>query len=143
MDAAGRIRLTEPRAAVTEEMVFRLVHAFYARVLKDERLGPIFRRSMSKPWAEHLATMVDFWASVTMATGRYNGRPHLAHQGLGLSPEDFQRWLTLFEATARETCGAAAELFVDRARRIADSLMIGLDIGPRTLRLSRAGEAAP
>jgi hemoglobin len=125
--------LTEPRAAVTETMVAALVQAFYGRVLGDESLGPIFRERLGRRWDEHIATMVDFWSSVALTTGRYGGKPHVAHHGLGLTPEHFSRWLALFEETAGEVCGEAAPFFVDRARRIADSLMIGLDIGPKAL----------
>jgi hemoglobin len=86
--------------------------------------------------------MVDFWSSVALGTGRYGGKPHLAHRGLGVTDEHFGRWLYLFEATAQEVCGAAAPFFVDRARRIADSLMIGLDIGPNALRLAPVASGA-
>ena len=63
-----------------------------------------------------------------------------AFRSLGLSPEHFERWLALFEATARRVCGPEAALFfVDRAERIADSLQIGLNIGPKALDLGAAG----
>jgi hemoglobin len=84
---------------------------------------------------------------VVLRTGRYGGKPHVAHRDLGLSPAHFERWLSLFAATARDICAAdAAALFVDRAHRIAESLQIGLNIGPKALTLptspaagSRAG----
>jgi hemoglobin len=39
----------------------------------------------------------------------------------------FQRWLAIFEETANEICPpAAAAHFIERARRIAQSLMLGL-----------------
>jgi hemoglobin len=45
-----------------------------------------------------------------------------AHVPLTLIGEHFDRWLDLFEKTAREVCPpAAAEHFIDKARRIADS----------------------
>lgn len=48
----------------------------------------------------------------------------------------FERWLTLFETTAREVCAPEIEeFFVDRARRIADSLQIRLGIGSKALHL--------
>jgi hemoglobin len=137
---AGRIPLAQSRAAITETMIERLVHLFYARGLEDEILSPIFRTRLSGRWDAHLATMVDFWSSVALVTGRYGGKPHVAHQPLGLLPEHFSRWLSLFERTAREVCGDAAEFFIDRARRIADSLMIGLDIGPKALNLGSMAE---
>jgi hemoglobin len=46
----------------------------------------------------------------------------------GLDREHFAHWLALFEATARELCPpAAADLFIDRAHRIAQSLQLSLD----------------
>jgi len=133
---ATRIPLFEPKAPITEAMIRHLVHSFYARVRQDGELGPIFERVIGDGWDGHLATMVDFWSSVSLGTGRYRGKPHLAHRDLGLSPEHFQRWLTLFRETASETCPEeAAAFFLDRANRIADSLQIGLNIGPKALNL--------
>jgi hemoglobin len=91
--------------------------------------------------------MVDFWSSVTMQTGTYFGKPHAAHNALGLTTEHFSRWLDLFDETIDACCtGFAAALFRDRARRIADSLQIGLNIGPKALHFpavesTRAGRA--
>jgi hemoglobin len=131
---AARIPLVEPKAHITETLIHRLVHAFYTRIRHDDELGPIFARAVGHRWDEHLATMVDFWSSVALSTGRYGGKPHLAHRGLGLTPAHFERWLALFVATAGEICSAdAAAFFVDRAHRIADSLQIGLNIGPKAL----------
>ena len=82
--------------------------------------------------------MVDFWSSVALRTGRYHGKPHLAHAGLGLSSELFQRWLALFTETVEELCQPdVAAFFADRATRIADSLQIGLGLGPKALGLGR------
>jgi hemoglobin len=134
------IPLIEPAKGVTEDMIRRLVETFYDRVLQDEELGPIFRRALAHRWSEHLAIMVDFWSSVALRTGRYQGKPQQAHRALRLEEAHFGRWLALFETTAREVCEPAiAEFFIDRAQRIADSLQIGLNIGPKALHLpSRA-----
>jgi hemoglobin len=44
-----------------------------------------------------------------------------------ITPLHFERWLELFQATAIKTCPLdAAEVFVDRANRIADSLQLGI-----------------
>jgi len=100
-------------------------------------LGPIFEARLTGRWDTHLGKMVDFWSSVALKSGRYSGRPHAAHQELGLEPAHFERWLSLFERTAHDVCdGPAAAFFVDRAHRIADSLQIGLNIGPKALQLS-------
>lgn len=119
---------------VSEELIARLVETFYGRVREDAVLGPIFMARLGEDWQPHLAKLRDFWSSVTLMSGRYRGRPQAAHAGLGLQPAHFERWLALFEATVAELCtGPAAFLFADRARRIAESLQIGLGIGPKAL----------
>ena len=124
---------------ISETLVAHLVDTFYRRIRQDPVLGPIFEARLQGRWDTHLAAMVDFWSSVTMLTGRYRGKPHVAHEPLGLTPEHFQRWLGLFEATVGDLCtGPAAALFIDRAHRIADSLQIGLNIGPKALNLPPA-----
>ncbi len=133
---ARSIPLGTPVAGVSEEMIRELVVTFYSRVLSDAELGPIFHKALSGRWSEHLAIMVDFWSSIALRTARYSGKPQAAHFELPLTPELFTRWLALFETTAREIFEReAAEFFICRAERIAESLQIGLGIGPKALRL--------
>jgi len=106
---------------LTEEMVASVVAAFYARARQDEIIGPVFNRVVAADhWPEHIRTITDFWSSMLLGTRRYMGRPmpkHLAIPELG--DAHFQRWLTLFKATAEELCPPEiAALFVDRAERI-------------------------
>ncbi|WP_262299632.1 group III truncated hemoglobin [Microvirga sesbaniae] len=135
--ATGRsIPIISPAEGVSEALIRQLVETFYDRVIRDPELGPIFHGKLSGRWARHLALMVDFWSSIALRTGRYQGKPQAAHFGLDLTPDLFARWLRLFEETAREICAPdVAAFFVDRARRIAESLQIGLGIGPKALRL--------
>lgn len=121
---------------ISEVLVKRLVHAFYARVRADGVLGPIFEARIEDRWDEHLATMVDFWSSIALMTGRYSGSPHVVHRALDLAPAHFTRWLELFDATVNDVCaGRAAAFFVDRAHRIARSLQIGIGILPMASRM--------
>jgi hemoglobin len=112
---------------VSEAMIRNLVHTFYARVRCDPVLGPIFNTRV-EDWPAHLEKLCAFWSSVMLMTGRYKGTPMRAHAELpGIASEHFQRWLSLFQATVRETCpDAAAGLFVDRSERIAQSLQLGI-----------------
>ena len=108
------------RTGISETMIAELVAKFYGRVREDELLGPVFARVQN--WDEHLAKLRDFWSSVVLTTGRYHGQPMRAHLPLSLIGDHFDRWLDLFEQTARDVCPpAAAALFIDKARRIADS----------------------
>ena len=114
------------RTGITEAMIERLVHGFYAKVRADAVLGPIFDIRI-KDWEPHLAQMRAFWSSVALMTGRYHGTPMAKHLPLPVDADHFDRWLKLFEATAREICPPEAEAhFLERARRIAASLELGI-----------------
>ena len=111
---------------ITEAMIEQLVRAFYAKVRADGVLGPIFEARIAD-WEPHLAQMFAFWSSVVLMTGRYHGTPMAKHIRLPVDAAHFDRWLTLFEQTAREICPPEAEAhFVERARRIAASLELGV-----------------
>lgn len=123
--------------SISEDLITAIVHDFYDRIRRDPLLGPIFNGRIGEHWDLHLSTLVDFWSSIALKTGRYGGKPHVVHQGLDVTPEHFAHWLSLFEATVSQHCtGDAESFFLDRARRIADSLQIGLNIGPNALNLS-------
>ncbi|MBI1407910.1 MAG: preprotein translocase subunit TatC [Caulobacter sp.] len=111
-------------------MIHDLVHAFYGRVRENKTLGPIFDRAIGERWDAHLAKLCDFWSSVMLATGRFQGRPMQAHNRLpDIQPRHFGRWLALFGDTARQVCPpAAAVLFVERATMIGRSLEMGLSV---------------
>ena len=110
------------RTGIDEAMIERLVRRFYDRVREDALLGPIFESRIAD-WEPHLARMCAFWSSVALMSGRYHGQPMRVHQPLPVDAEHFDRWLALFERTAAEICPpAAAAHFVERARRIAESL---------------------
>ncbi len=133
MSAADRrIQITESIAAETgidEAMIERLVRAFYARIREDAVLGPIFEARITD-WEPHLKRMCAFWSSVTLLTGRYSGQPMRVHAPLPVDARHFDRWLQLFAETAAEVCPpAAAEHFVFRARKIAESLELGIAVG--------------
>jgi hemoglobin len=114
------------RTGINEAMIEQLVRAFYAKVRGDEMLGPIFEARIAD-WEPHLAQMCAFWSSVALMSGRYHGAPMPKHLPLPVDAEHFDRWLALFEATAKEVCPPAAqEHFIERARRIASSLELGI-----------------
>lgn len=115
----------QARTGISEPMIARLVETFYGRVRGDTLLGPVFAQVAD--WDDHLAKLREFWSSVVLMSGRYHGQPMLAHLKLGVRGAHFDRWLELFEATARDVCPPeAAALFIDKARRIADSLEMGI-----------------
>lgn len=124
------------RAGITEAMIERLVRRFYTKVREDVVLGPIFEARIHD-WEPHLQRMTSFWSSVALMTGRYHGAPMVKHLPLPVDFEHFDRWLALFEATAYGVCPLKAEQhFVERARRIAQSLELGI-AGFHGVRLGR------
>lgn len=126
-----RARLTQAvkdATGIDEPMIERLVRTFYGRVREDALLGPVFAAKVTD-WEDHLRRLCAFWSSVTLMTGRYSGRPMPAHARLPVSAAHFDRWLALFEMTAAEVCPPkAAAMFVEKARRIAASLELGIAI---------------
>lgn len=111
---------------IDEPMIARLVDAFYGKVRADPLLGPVFDARISD-WEPHLAQMRLFWSSVALMSGVYHGRPMPKHLPLPVDAVHFDRWLKLFEQTAREVCPPpAADHFIERARRIAESLELGI-----------------
>lgn len=126
--------MTEPRSSafhivhseINEASIARLVQTFYDRARNDALIGPIFNCAVAD-WDHHIAQITDFWSSMMLKTGRYDGRPMRPHLRLPLRAEHFDRWLQLFEATAREIFPEEiADAFISRARRIADSFEMGV-----------------
>lgn len=121
--ATDRLRA---ETGIDEAMIARLVDAFYDRVRADALLGPVFA-SRIQDWGPHLAQMRLFWSSVALSTGVYQGRPMPKHLPLPVDARHFDRWLDLFAATAAEVCPPVAAAHVlERARRIAESLELGI-----------------
>jgi hemoglobin len=124
-----RSRLTREimeQTGIDDAMIERLVHTFYARVRLDPLIGPIFDARIDD-WDHHLEKLCAFWSAVALMSGRYHGQPMQKHMPLPVDGTHFDRWLELFEATATEVCPpAAAAHFIERARRIADSLEMGI-----------------
>ncbi|MGM5026943.1 group III truncated hemoglobin [Tardiphaga sp. 862_B3_N4_1] len=126
MTQTSEIGFTSFQPSLNEENIARLVQTFYGRAREDDLLGPIFNSAVTD-WDHHIAQISDFWSSMMLKTGRYNGRPMRPHLVLPLKGEHFDRWLLLFEQTAREIFPAeVTEAFMIRARRIADSFEMGV-----------------
>ncbi len=109
-----------------EELIGKVIRAFYTRARLDPLLGPIFN-SRIQDWEPHLARISDFWSAVMLRTRRYQGQPMRMHLPLPIDSKHFDRWLELFEYTARELCPKPiADEFAQRARTIGRSLEMGI-----------------
>lgn len=123
---------------IDETMIRALVDDFYGKIRRDPALAPIFAARVSD-WPTHLNTMYDFWSGVALMTGRYKGKPVLKHAPMPLRATHFARWLHLFRESANSVCPpAAAEFFISRAERVAESLQIGIANADPSLARARA-----
>ena len=113
---------------IDEHALHQLVGLFYARVRADDRIGPLFNDAISD-WPEHLDKLQSFWSSVMLTSGRYKGRPlpaHIKHSDR-MPPAAFEHWLMLWKQTTEELFEpAAAAALQDKAKRIAESLQLGI-----------------
>lgn len=129
--AIRRCKYAEAAAiGIDEALVDRVVEQFYARIRTDDLLGPIFAARIND-WPPHLARMKQFWRSVLLGSGEFSGNPMVRHRAIpGLAEHHFSHWLTLFYQTLREECAKSegAEMFGQRARMIAESLLIGVEM---------------
>ncbi len=115
---------------IDDAVISDLVESFYRAVREDPLLGPIFESHVAD-WTPHLARMKDFWASVTLESGRFRGNPMLKHIAVGgLDSVHFDRWLQLWNATLDSIAPseAAAQVFRSAAERIAASLLMGIKV---------------
>lgn len=106
---------------ISEQEISDLVDRFYARVQVDPVIGPVFNQAI-EDWPAHLTLLKSFWSSVLLGTRSYKGDPMMTHLQLPLEETHFQRWLTLFAETARETMKPEpAEMVIARSQRIAQN----------------------
>lgn len=123
---AALVARIQSETGIDEPMIRAVVSEFYRSARSDDLLGPIFEAKIGD-WDAHLNRMCAFWSSVALMSGSYHGQPMAMHMPLPIDGEHFDRWLALFEATARRVCPPdAAEHFIVRAHRIAESLELGI-----------------
>ena len=115
------------RTGITDQLIDRVVRGFYGRIRTDTLLSPIFENRITD-WEPHLRKMVEFWSSVTIMSGRYHGNPMAMHRNMPVTAIHFSRWLALFRETVQDLCPPEAQAhFIDRAERIAQSLLMGIE----------------
>lgn len=125
---AGYAASVQAATGIDEAMIARQVHAFYGAARNDALLGPVFASKVAD-WNKHLPQMCAFWSSVALMSGRYHGSPMRAHLPLPIGSTHFERWLALWAETAERECPpAAAERFIALARRIGESLSLGIAV---------------
>ncbi len=119
---------------ITQESIKKLVNTFYPTILADSITAPFFIAKLgddinSPVWQEHLELLSNFWASIALGEGSYNGNPLAAHFDLELTREAFAQWLHLFSlAIDRVYEAQAGEFFKERSQIIARNFMVNLGI---------------
>ena len=107
----------------SREHIEAFVDRFYARMLEDEQLAPIFLDVAAIDLAVHLPHIKDYWCKLLLGEQGYHRHTMNIHRQLhGKQPlrgADFQRWLALFNATL--DAGFAGER-TERARQVAASI---------------------
>lgn len=99
--------------------IILFVNTFYAKVQKDELIGPIFN-DVIKDWAPHLQKMYAFWNAVLFGVPGFTGNPFARHAPLPIKGEQFDRWILLFHETIDTLfAGDMAESTKKRAETMA------------------------
>lgn len=120
---------------ITRENIRTLIMTFYAKIVKDDIVGPFFIAKLgddmsNEHWVTHLEIIVGFWTSLAFGNPKYNGNLFLPHTKLGqLKRETFEQWLKLFAETLDEVyVDAIAAKFKERSTLIAGNFMRNLMI---------------
>ena len=103
--------------------VSRIVSAFYDKVLKDERLAPIFLDVAGIDIREHFPRIQAYWEKLLLGHNHYHRHTMNIHRRLHdrrqLTAADFDRWLGLFTETVDQHFeGQKAE----RAKKVAGQI---------------------
>lgn len=131
------ILINQPHPSIDKASIQKLVTTFYGRAREDELIGPIFDEAVHD-WQHHITQITEFWSAIILKTGRYDGRPLAPHLKLNLKNEHFDRWIDVFEQTAREIFPEeAAIIFIDRAHRIANSFEMAIATHAGQITVSR------
>jgi len=105
------------------ENIELFIDRFYARLLQDEHLAPIFLDVAAIDLSVHLPHIKAYWCKLLLGEAGYRRHTMNIHRQLHgrqpLQAGDFQRWLALFNATLDE--GFAGER-TERARRVAAAI---------------------
>lgn len=118
------------------EKIARFVDAFYARVLADERLAPIFLDVAEIDLDKHLPLIRSYWEKLLVGGTDYRRHTMNIHRALNarqnLHPEDFTRWLELFQRTVDDLyAGPRAERAKQVAAHIAANMQRALSPDPQ------------
>lgn len=102
------------------ERIQQFIAAFYEKLLRDERLAPIFIGVARIDLEKHLPLIRSYWEKLLLGRGDYRRHTMNIHRALHdkrkLQPGDFERWLDYFHATIDEQFAGE---YAERAKRVA------------------------
>ena len=131
----NRAAIMRERAMLTDldtpDEIARFIDAFYAKVLKDQQLAPIFIDVAGIDLDVHLGHIRQYWEKLLLGATDYRRHTMNIHRALhaqrALTAADFTRWLALFEETLDERYqGPRAERARQVARHIAANMQRAL-----------------
>jgi len=105
----------------------RFVKAFYARVLRDSELAPIFLEVAKIDLDKHLPLICSYWEKLLLGDPSYQRHTMNIHRQVHaqqpFTDDHFSRWLRLFIETCDQLCdGPYAEKAKRTATRIAGNM---------------------
>jgi len=109
------------------------VDRFYARLLQDPQLAPVFLDVAQIDLNTHLPLIKSYWCKLLLGEPGYQRHTMNIHRALharrALEQADFERWLDIFVATVNEYYeGSQAERAKRIARLIAGNMQKGLTL---------------
>lgn len=117
----------------SREHIEQFVDRFYARMLQDEVLAPIFVDVAGIDLDVHLPHIKDYWCKLLLGEKGYQRHTMNIHRALHgkrpLRADDFARWLDYFQTTVdMYYAGERAERAKQVAASIADNMQKSLPV---------------
>lgn len=114
------------------EQIDVFVDQFYAWVLRDPMLAPLFLDVAGVDLALHLPRIKAYWRKMLLGDQDYRRHMMRKHRELDaqqpLAPEHYARWLALFEDTLQKHHeGPVTERALGLARRVAGNMRRNLE----------------
>lgn len=113
------------------EHIRQFIDLFYARVLKDDILAPIFIDVAGIDLEQHLHFIRRYWEKLLLGDDRYHRHTMNIHRRLNkkfpLSERAFKRWVELFVSTAEANfAGPQCQRAIRVATQIAANMQKSL-----------------
>jgi len=111
----------------TSDAIDALVSRFYARVMRDPLLAPLFTEVAGIDLDHHLPRITAYWRKMLLGHPGYRRHMMARHRAVDarrpFEAHHYERWLSLFEAALDEGArGPVTERARTLARRIAGNM---------------------